>query len=199
MALYSGGKESVYAALLEWPVDLFLFLIYDFPRPSPHILNISAAVRLGSELAPVVVKRLHRGKELEEKAALLRSLGADVIVAGDVDVEDHLKYMERLAAEAGAELREPLWGLDHVELLYREAEELDFLVIGSKSRDLLCREVGRGNVGEFVELAKAAGVDPLGEYGEYHSQVLAVRRLGVRIDARCREAMDYGGYHIALL
>jgi len=39
IAFYSGGKESVYAALLEWPIDAFVFLIYDFPRPSPHIAN----------------------------------------------------------------------------------------------------------------------------------------------------------------
>ena len=39
---------------------------------------------------------------------LLQRLGADEIVAGDVYVEDHLRYMESVAAEAGARLREPL-------------------------------------------------------------------------------------------
>lgn len=39
-----------------------------------------------------------------------------------------MKYMERLADEAGAKLREPLWGLDPAEALAKEAEELDFVV-----------------------------------------------------------------------
>ncbi|MEZ0320037.1 MAG: ATPase [Pyrobaculum sp.] len=199
VALYSGGKESVYAALKEWPVDLFLFLIYDFPRPSPHLLNLPVAVRLGSEMAPVVVKRLTKGREFQEKAELLKKLGAEVIVAGDVDVDEHLKYMEKLAGEVGAELREPLWGQDHLELLYKEVEELRFLVVGSRARNLLCVEVGRENVEEFVKLVREAGVDPLGEYGDYHSQVLEAPRLGARVEARCREVRDYGGYYVALL
>mgnify|MGYP001772593890 CR=1 FL=1 len=199
VAMYSGGKESVYAALLEWPVDLFLFLVYDFPRPSPHIVNIGPAIRFGSLLAPVLVKKLTRGRELEEKAELLRRLGVSVIVAGDVDVEEHLKYMEKLAALAGASLKEPLWGMDHEELLHREVEELEFLVIGASRRELLCRRVDGRNAGEFAALAKSLGVDVLGERGEYHSQVVAVKRLGAVVELSCKEVAEVGGYHIAVL
>lgn len=55
--------------------------------------------------------KLPKGSEFETRAALLKRLGAKVLVAGDQAVEEHLRYMEKLAAEAGAELREPLWGL----------------------------------------------------------------------------------------
>jgi len=196
IAFYSGGKESVYAALLEWPIDAFVFLIYDFPKPSPHIANLGFAVGFGSRIAPVVVHKLPKGREFEEKARLLRKLGVDVIVAGDVDVEDHLRYMEKLAREVGASLKEPLWGMDHEELLRREAEELSFYIIGGPG-ELLCRRVDGSNVEEFIALAKKMSVDPLGERGEYHSQVVEVKRLVVSAEAKCVPAAVYGGYHIA--
>jgi len=196
IAFYSGGKESVYAALLEWPIDALVFLIYDFPRSSPHIANLGFAVGFGSRMAPVVVHRLPKGREFEEKARLLRKLGVDVIVAGDVDVEDHLRYMEKLAGEVGASLKEPLWGMDHEELLRREAEELSFYVIGGPG-ELLCRRVDRDNVEEFIALTKRMGVDPLGERGEYHSQVVEVRSLGISAGSKCVPAAVHGGYHIA--
>ncbi len=188
----------MYAALREWPLDMFIFLVYSFPRPSPHIANLGFAVRFGSMMVPVLVKRLARGREFEEEVGLLRGLGVDTIIAGDVDVEDHLKYMERLAGEVGASLREPLWGMDHEELLYREAEELSFVVIGGR-RELLCVNVGPGNVREFASLARGLGVDLLGEYGEYHTQVVEVRRLGASLGARCSRVVAHGDYYMAEL
>lgn len=201
-ALFSGGKDSVYAALLEWPVDLFVTFVYEFPRPSPHLINISKALELaGAMSVPMVVLRVHRGREMAEEAALMRSLGVSRIVAGDQGVEDHLRYMEALAAEAGAELSEPLWGMDEERILEGELEELSFLVIGAeeRARELVCRRVGRGELGPFLADARRMGVSPIGEAGEYHSLVTQVRRLGASIDVGCREVRSYDGYRIALL
>lgn len=199
VALYSGGKDSVYAALREWPVDLFLFLVYQFPRPSPHHVNMAFAIELGSRMAPVVVARLDRGREFDQKAQLLRRLGATELVAGDVYVEEHLKYMERLADAVGARLREPLWGMDTEELVRREVEELSFLVVGSARGEVLCRTVDRDNVDRFIAEVKGLGMDPAGERGEYHSQVVSVPRLGASISPACGPVRDYGGYRIVEL
>lgn len=199
VAMYSGGKESIYAVLREWPVDVLLFLVYQFPRPSPHLLNFSKAVELGWGIAPVVVKKLQRGREFEEKVEFLKKLGTVEIVAGDVDVVEHLKYMERLASEVGARLREPLWGMDREELFFKIVEELDFVVIGASAPGLVCRRVSSKDAAEFLKEVKSLGVDPLGERGEYHSQVVQIHRLGLAIEARCREVVEHGGYYIALL
>jgi len=201
-ALFSGGKDSVYAALLEWPIDLFVTFVYEFPRPSPHLINISKALELaGAMSVPMVVLRVHRGREMAEEAALMRSLGVSRIVAGDQGVEDHLRYMEALAAEAGAELSEPLWGMDEERVLEGELEELSFMVIGAeeRARELVCRRVGRDELGPFLADARRMGISPIGEAGEYHSLVTQVRRLGASIDVGCREVRSYDGYRIALL
>ncbi|MDT7870058.1 MAG: ATPase [Thermoproteus sp.] len=198
-ALFSGGKDSVYAALLEWPVDIFVTFVYEFPRPSPHLLNLPKVVELANALGvPLAILKVDRGRELEQEAAFLRKLGVSELVAGDQAVEDHLKYMERLAGEAGARLREPLWGLDPGELLLREAEAMDFLVIGAGAADLVCDLVGRRNAEAFLGKARALGMDPIGERGEYHTLAVRVGGRG-SVSYRCRDVRRYGDYYIALL
>ena len=176
VALLSGGKDSMYAAYRAWPVDLGLMLVYDAPRPSPHLLNLGKSVETIISLGiPLVAVRLDKGRERGETVSLLRRLGADEVVAGDVFIEDHLKYMESVAGEAGASLREPLWGMDTLELAYRiYGEGFRTLVIGGVEG--LGGWVGRildsGNIGLFVDDAGRIGADPLGENGEYHTLVL---------------------------
>ncbi|MCS7107105.1 MAG: ATPase [Acidilobaceae archaeon] len=175
-AFLSGGKDSYYALVKAGGADLGLLVIYDFPRPSPHVVNLGKTLEsLSLTGLPVLVVRAERERALEQKAALLRKLGAREIVAGDVYIEGHLKYMERLAAEAGARLLEPLWGKDPRELLVEEAEAgIVSLVIGADRRleRWLGVEVSRENVHELAEHASRLGLDPLGERGEYHTLVL---------------------------
>ncbi len=203
MALVSGGKDSFYAAMLERPVDFAVVLVYEFPRPSPHLLNLGKSVEtLLAAGWRVVVARLQRGREREQTARLLRELGADVVVAGDVHVEDHLKYMESVASEAGASLREPLWGMDPEELLYREVEAgIEAVVVGAE-RGLhrwLGARLSRATAPLLARDARRLGYDPLGERGEYHTVVVSsplhARPLGYRV----ADVRAYGGYAVALL
>ncbi len=200
VALLSGGKDSLYAAMQLWPVDYGVVLFYEFPRPSPHLLNLGKAVEtLILTGIPVVVARLHRGRERGETVELLRRLGADEIVAGDVYVEDHLRYMESVAADAGARLREPLWGADPVELVHREAEagiEALFIGVNEGMRGWLGRVFSRRTVDALVEHARRSGLDPLGEHGEYHTLVLSSPLHAARLDYRTVEALEVQGYYI---
>jgi diphthamide synthase (EF-2-diphthine--ammonia ligase) len=140
---------------------------------------------------------LPKGREFNYKADLLKRLGASVLVAGDQAVEDHLAYMKKLADAVGAELREPLWERNPREILLEEVRHIDFVVIGAAHRELICREVNKDNVLEFLELLGRLGVDPIGERGEYHSQVVRVGDVG--LEYRCGGVVDFGGYYIAKL
>jgi len=176
VALLSGGKDSLYAASRHWPPDVGLVLVYRFPEPSPHLANLGASIEtLTLTGVPVVVARLPPGGGFEETVRVLRLLGATELVAGDVFVEDHLRYMERVAGEAGAKLREPLWGMDTLELLYKIVEYgIESLVIGVRGlpRSLLGLRLSRATVDLVAEEARRLGADPLGENGEYHTLVL---------------------------
>ena len=210
VALLSGGKDSLYAASRLWPPDVGLVLVYEFPEPSPHLLNLGATLStLGLTGIPVVVARLPRGREPQETVRVLRLLGATEIIAGDVFVEDHLRYMERIAGEAGAVLREPLWGMDTLELLHKIVEwGVEALVTGVRGvpRRILGMRLDRETVWALEEEARRHGFDPLGENGEYHtlvlnsplhSEPLTYRVLGEvrsgRVEALLVAAPDPGG------
>ena len=203
VALASGGKDSLYAMLLARPVDIALVLSYEFPRPSPHTLNLGKTVEtLLLAGLPVLVVKLVRGREREGTVATLKALGATELVAGDVYIEDHLRYMESIAAEVGASLLEPLWGEDPEELLYREVEEgIETLVIGCVAplSSWLGRVLDRDNVYEFTQLCRRVGVDPLGEHGEYHTLVLSSPLHISRLTYREVGREVYGDYLILRL
>lgn len=177
VAFVSGGKDSYYAIYrYNRGVSLGIMLVYEFPRPSPHLINLGKSVEtILLANIPVLVIKLNKGKEFNETVDTLRRLNVDTIIAGDVYIEEHLNYMEKIAKEVGATLVEPLWGLDPVELLYKEIESnMRSTVIGCV--DGLSRwlgvELNKENIDRFIENAKSLGLDPLGERGEYHTIVV---------------------------
>jgi uncharacterized protein (TIGR00290 family) len=203
VAFLSGGKDSLYAAILGAPVDLALVLVYEFPRPNPHLINLGKSVEtLTLTRIPVLVARLRKGREREDTVNLLKALDADVIIAGDVYIEDHLRYMESLAREVGAELREPLWGMDPEELLYREIEEgIEPLIIGAVDGlgRWLTVKLTPSVVSSFVSYARSRGYDPLGERGEYHTLVLTSPLHERSLSYRVVGVEVHGGYAVALV
>lgn len=188
IAFLSGGKDSYFAVYRYGHIDLGLMLIYEFPRPSPHTINLGKSLEtLSLAGIPTTVLRLSKGNEFSETVNFLRKLNANVIVAGDVYIDEHLKYMERLSAEVGASLVEPLWGLDPEELMYIEfSNSLETLVIGCYSSidKWIGRILNKDNVGEFIDDVKGVGLDPLGEKGEYHTLVVSgpLHRLRLSYD-----------------
>jgi uncharacterized protein (TIGR00290 family) len=93
----------------------------------------------------------------------------EVIVFGDIFLDDLRAFRERLLAHVGLEGCYPLWGRDSTEL-YDEFHSLRFQAITvCIDRERLSEE----HCGQFLTPAfrdsLPAGVDPCGERGEYHS------------------------------
>ncbi len=189
IALFSGGKESYYASVIGGPVDAYVMFIYEFPEPSPHIVNMGLSVMTGILTGkPVFVKKLTKGKEFDESVEFLRGLGVTSITAGDVGIEEHLKYMERLAKEVGAELKEPLWAMNSEEVLIKEVEYgIEALIIGivRNLSNYLGFVINKENYETMLSVFKQNNYDVIGERGEYHTLVLNspnhIRRLNYEI------------------
>lgn len=200
VAFVSGGKDSYYAVYRFGAVDLGLMLIYDFPRPSPHILNLGKSIEtLLLCRIPIAVVKLDKGREFIKTIEILKKFSANTIVAGDVYIEEHLKYMEQVAESIGAKLYEPLWGMDATELLYKEIESgIRTLIIGGDER--ISNWVGEvldvENIDNFVRYTKSIGIDPLGEHGEYHTLVLQGPLHTAALQYRVIGFEEYEGYSI---
>jgi uncharacterized protein (TIGR00290 family) len=105
--------------------------------------------------------------------ALLKGEGIDVIVFGDIFLEDLRAYRDALLSHAELEGRYPLWGRDTAEL-YAEFTALGFAAVTvcvdtARLPAELCGRLLDRTFGESLP----ANVDPCGERGEYHSFTFA--------------------------
>jgi diphthine-ammonia ligase len=177
VALFSGGKDSLYALhLVEkrgLTVDNLLTLIPSFPRPSPHAENMEALKILAESMRKylTIVDFKKEGAFVEA----LKSLEVDALVAGDIFVEAHVEGLKDVCSKVGLELLEPLYRRDTSEL-FDEIFSLGFkaLITGVNLKYLDEKWLGfiiSKETGDAF-LSKIGSVDPLGENGEFHTLVL---------------------------
>jgi uncharacterized protein (TIGR00290 family) len=176
-ALFSGGKDSLYSVYLVEKqgieVDHLVSLLPTLPWPSPHAENMGSLKILAESM-----KKNHSIVDCRQKEALvdcLKGLDVDALVAGDIDVEEHVTAFEALCKKAGIELLEPIFRRDTTKL-FNEIFSSGFkaLITGVNLKDMdeewlgfiISKETGD----EF--LSKIGNVDPLGENGEFHTLVL---------------------------
>jgi diphthine-ammonia ligase len=176
-ALFSGGKDSLYAVYLVEKqgvtVDHLVTVLPTLPWPSPHAENMAAlkilAVSMGKKLTIVDFQR--QGAFLE----VLKSLEVDALVAGDVFVEAHRLGLEDVCSKAGLKLLEPLYARDTTDV-FKEIFSSGFkaLVTGVNLKflreEVLGFIISKETGADF--LLKIGSIDPLGENGEFHTLVL---------------------------
>lgn len=108
--------------------------------------------------------------------------------------------MEDVSSEVGAKLIELLWSMDPTDVVLKEIEagiETLFVGIDVRLRRWLGRTLNRSCVYDFIEEAKSAGAEPLGEHGEYHTLLLNSPKHISQLKYEVIRAEGYGGYWIA--
>jgi uncharacterized protein (TIGR00290 family) len=115
------------------------------------------------------------GYEPEFKAAV-RSLlpnGIKGMVFGDIYLDEHKNWVERVCGELGIESIEPLWNKDTEKVLTGFIDVGFEAVIVSARAELIDEEwIGRRVDGNFMRYLKAKDIDLCGENGEYHTLVV---------------------------
>ena len=178
---FSGGKES---CLALWKATqgghriecLFTMFNTTGARTRGHGLRgellEAQAEAMGMEL--LAGRASWRGYEAAFKRAmaLLKRRGLQGGVFGDLWLEEHREWVERVCSEAGMEALLPLWGKIPEEVLKEFLAEGFFAVIVSVKEGLPQRWLGKPLDASFLEEVKALGIDPCGERGEYHTVVL---------------------------
>jgi uncharacterized protein (TIGR00290 family) len=178
---WSGGKDSCFAcyqAIREgYNVSHLLnFISKDYKRVSFHGTE-AKLIQLQAEAIgiPLLQKETTwNGYEQEFKEAV-RSLipdGVTGMVFGDIYLQEHKDWVERVCRELGIEAVEPLWGQDTERIL------LDFIdagfeatIVSAKSELLDEKWIGQKVDREFLSHLKDNNIDLCGENGEYHTFV----------------------------
>jgi len=182
-ALFSGGKDSLYAQYLVerqgMEVDELITLLPSLPWPSPHAENVEALKLLAESMK----KHLTIVDFKRENAFIeaLKGLDVDALVAGDIYVEAHVSGLRDVCGRLGLDLIEPLYQRDATELFHEIfSSGFKALITGVNLKflgeEFLGFTIYRENADIF--LSKIGEVDPLGENGEFHTLVLGCPLYG---------------------
>jgi len=182
---WSAGKDSclsLYRARSSGLEARFLLNMVnrDGKRSMSHGLDpqLIAAQADALEIPIVQPQTTWESYEQDFKAALteLKQSGIDGVVFGDMDVEQHKQWVERVCRELELVAILPLWH-DEPRRLLDEFVQAGFeaIVVGAKAELLGDEWLGRTLTAELVEeltrLETQSGIHPCGEGGEYHTLV----------------------------
>lgn len=178
---WSGGKDSclaLYHAIQNEgkPQSLLTILSEDGVTSRSHGLHKSLIEKQAEKLGLQPVFRSASWHQYEaEFVSVLREFkksGVEVGVFGDIDVESHLEWVQRVCGVAGIVPVHPLWKRDRRELL-EEFIGLGFsaqiVVINEQKMDK--RFLGKTIQAQTISQMEEIGIDPSGELGEYHTVV----------------------------
>ena len=177
-ASWSGGKEcslATYKAISQGYEVLYLvsFVSEDGERSRSHgILARTLELQAKAIGIPVIqVKTSWEDYEANFKKVVmeLKEKGISGGVFGDMDLEEHRKWVERVCGELGIKPILPLWGLESEKLLR------EFLALGFKAK-VVATKLDGGLLGRDVDETLIAEIQrfnchPCGESGEYHTFV----------------------------
>jgi diphthine-ammonia ligase len=207
---WSGGKDSSFACYLAQRqgydvTHLVNFISQEFRRVSFHGTRAHLVARqaqaVGLLLAQYAVPpdmALYE-RTFKKAATTLKRQGAEAMVFGDIYLDEHRDWVERVCDDIGLVPVLPLWGKDPEELL-REFIDAGFeaVVVSAKAEffteEWLGRRIDRSFLVDLKQLVKGKDVDVCGEKGEYHTVVVDGPLFKERLEITRGERVQRDGY-----
>ena len=175
---WSGGKEcalATYKAISQGHEVLYLlnFVSEDGQRSRSHGIKATVlalqAEAIGIPLIQVMTSWENYEENFKKAVGELKNKGIEGGVFGDMDLEEHREWVERVCSEVGIKAFLPLWGIKAEELIE------EFLKLKFKATIVATRleETFLGKVLDkaLVRQISKLGSHPCGENGEYHTFV----------------------------
>jgi len=198
--MFSGGKDSTYAAYLTSRTDQLACLITLFPKSDAsfmfHYPNLKWT-RLQAEAIGVPQVTAETAGVKEEELKDLKSAireakkthGLDGVCTGALASVYQKSRVERICNELGLECSSPLWGVDpndHLRRLVREGFVAIFVGVSALGLDekWLGRTLDGGSIDELVKLSSRFRFHPGLEGGEGETFVLDCPLFNMRIEVR---------------
>jgi len=205
LSSWSGGKDSClacYRALQSGYkiASLVNFISREYKRVRFHGTD-SRLIQVQSEFLGIPLCQKMTSPDDYEPAfktavAGFKPLGIKGMVFGDLYVDEHRQWVERVCGELGIEALEPLWKIDTEKIINDFISEGFEAVIVSAQK----KAVDRGWIGRTVDrgfleyLKTKPEVDICGEKGEYHTFVVGGPLFKGRIDITQSQVIERDGY-----
>jgi diphthine-ammonia ligase len=203
---WSGGKDSclaLYEALrLGCKVTHLVNFISDEERRVRfHGTDAGLIVLQGAAIGIKVAQYetswdgYERAFKAEVKALL--PTGVQGMVFGDIYIDEHREWVERVCGEIGIQALEPLWNRPAGEVL-RQFIGLGFeaVIVSANSKYIDEYWVGRAVDSDFQDYLNSKGIDPCGENGEYHTLVINGPLFSRRISLTAGQVISKDEYRL---
>lgn len=209
MCSWSGGKDSCYAFYkaikLGYKPLMLLNVMNEFgDRSRSHgipknVLEAQAAALnlpihfFSSTWTDYEVKYIESLKELVKEYPITHS------VFGDIDIESHRTWEEKVSKSAKLEAVLPLWQGDRKQLVLDMINDGIEAIIVSCNQELGPDFLGRTIDAEIIAEFESLGVDACGENGEFHTLVVNAPFFKNSIEVEIEEKVTSSNYNFANL
>ena len=201
---WSGGKDSclaLYHALQRGgrPACLFTMLSEDGETSRSHGLPRSVLEQQARQLGLPILFRAASWNDYEATFLTMlhdfKDQGIEVGVFGDIDIEEHRDWCQRVCATSGLRAYHPLWKRPRHELL-QELIELQFkaIIVVTHADKLGPEWLGKTIDADTIKELEEIGIDPSGEEGEYHTVVTRGPIFRSEIALNTRSPLLHDGY-----
>jgi diphthine-ammonia ligase len=179
---WSGGKESClacYKAMQEGHELAALLTMLTTTGNYSRSHRLSRDLLVAQSRAMGMTLRQRRASWNTYEREFLRALislkeeGIEGGVFGDIFLDEHREWVERVCTKAGIVARLPLWGMKSRDLLHTFIDAGFEAIVVALRNDILDEHwLGKRIDGEFIQQMEGAGVDVCGENGEFHTAVV---------------------------
>jgi len=179
---WSGGKDSCYALIQAitqgfQPAVLLNVLNEEGQISRSHGIP-KAILEAQSRLAQIPIKTVSSSWNDYEKvftetlSELKHQYELNYAVFGDIDLQPHRDWEEKVCANAGLGAYLPLWQKDRRGLVNQMLELGIETIIVSCNEKMGSDFLGQQITSELIEKLESLGIDACGENGEFHTLVL---------------------------
>ena len=180
-ASWSGGKDSamaVYKAIQEGDTLGRVWTMFEeeADRSRSHALPERVIQAQAKRMNASFMKRQASWETYQHEFidAMKESVehGIPYGVFGDIDLEDHRVWVQKMCAQAGMTALHPLWLIPRRQLL-EEFIEVGFeaYIVVVDTNQMPASFLGRRFTIELMDELEALGIDSCGESGEFHTVV----------------------------
>lgn len=180
---WSGGKDgclSLYRVLKDSDNKLAYILnctsrqsgSVSFHEIKPQLLKAQMGLLGVPYLEKTTTQDGYQKEFKEALESLVIPFGIDALVFGNIYVDEHKTWVENVCEDVGIEDIQPIWN-ENTQNLAREILNSGFeAYVVCANADLIDRSwIGKKMDNKFLEYIKDKGIDPCGEYGEFHTFV----------------------------
>lgn len=206
---WSGGKDSCFALMKAisdgyTPKALLTVLNEEGKISRSHGLPVSILMAQADAAGLPIHLVSSSWEQYETKftsalSALKSRYEVSHVVFGDIDLQAHRDWEEKVCAAAALEAVLPIWQRHRRELVMEMLDSGMETMIVSCNETMGERFIGRILTRNVVEELESMQIDPCGENGEYHTLVLDCPLFSERVQVTHEETLWHQQYWFARL